>query len=656
MRYPLPVLGTSPDRLSAAAGATAAPLLALSLLVGGLAGQASPAQPGVLAPVAAEAERVARAIGVDAAGCAMVRADRVVHVSTYGALAADTAMPIADASRWLTVATILTLVADGTLELDLPLARYVEEFERDDKRRVTLRQCLDGTGGLPDQLGERMRRWDMDKFAREASREALRSLPNSAFVYSDVGLQLAAVAAERATGRSWHELFAARIAKPLRLTATRFGTFEPLGGDPGTAALPWVAAGAVASLDDYARFVQLLLADGRLGDRQLLPRELVHEMFRDQVRSQIDVRDSSLLMHDARYGLGTWIEPLTDGGVRVSAPGARGFTPWLDLDLGVGCVFAVEDRAQRVLRHLPRLREVVRDAARSAAVVGADDTIQLRHKGRDRRYHLHLPAGVDTLGDLPLLVALHGEGRDGEAMRRATGLADFAGRNGFVVAFPDGTGRLAGSLSWNAGDIDVYAAHKRVDDVGFLKAMVRDIQLRTAIDARRVYVVGFDNGGAMCHRLARQAADVFAGVAVVGGVMLQDLDADDAGSPIAALLVHSDDDARFAVAGGQLRRGSHRVGYPGLRRVTDYYVTRNNVQAYPDVEAADGVEVTEYGTSSADAPVMPVRVVRLARGGHAWPGGSDVAADWSATREVVRFFRELGEAADEPAAVPSVPR
>jgi len=171
----------------------------------------------------------------------------------------------------------------------------------------------------------------------------------------DVGFQVAAVAAERATGKNWHALFAARLAAPLGLADTKFGTLLPVGGEPGSASLPWVAGGAVSTLDDYARFLRMLVGKGRYGEQQILKEETVAAMLRDQVPSQVEVQSVGFEADAVRYGLGTWIEILPGGAQRVSDPGAFGFTPWIDLDLGLGGVFAVRDRVVQAYQDILRM-------------------------------------------------------------------------------------------------------------------------------------------------------------------------------------------------------------------------------------------------------------------------------------------------------------
>jgi hypothetical protein len=65
---------------------------------------------------------------------------------------------------------------------------------------------------------------------------------------------------------------------------------------------------------------------------------------------------------DVRYGLGTWLLRPEGTWLRACDPGAFGFTPWIDRDLGVGGVLAIRDRSARVLPRLAAVQAAVREA------------------------------------------------------------------------------------------------------------------------------------------------------------------------------------------------------------------------------------------------------------------------------------------------------
>ncbi len=86
-----------------------------------------------------------------------------------------------------------------------------------------------------------------------------------------------------------------------------------------------------------------------------------------------------------------------------------------------------------------------------------------------------------------------------------------AKNQGIVVAYPEGIGS-----SWNGGAACCgQASSNNVDDVGFAKAVVEDIQHKVWIHPARIYAAGFSNGSFLAQRLGCEASEVFSGI--VGG-------------------------------------------------------------------------------------------------------------------------------------------
>jgi poly(3-hydroxybutyrate) depolymerase len=136
--------------------------------------------------------------------------------------------------------------------------------------------------------------------------------------------------------------------------------------------------------------------------------------------------------------------------------------------------------------------------------------ILIQSGGLTRSYNVHIPTGYDGTVAVPLVLDLHGSGANGVGQELISGFRAVADANGFIVAYPDGEFQ-----QWNAGVCCDPAAAAGVDDVGFARAVVADIASKTNIDALRVYATGLSNGGGMTHRLACEAADVFAAAAPV---------------------------------------------------------------------------------------------------------------------------------------------
>ncbi len=133
----------------------------------------------------------------------------------------------------------------------------------------------------------------------------------------------------------------------------------------------------------------------------------------------------------------------------------------------------------------------------------------LQHGGKSRTYTLHVPSGLSAGKPLALVFDLHGAGGSGTGQQRDSGWGAVADREKFLMAYPDGIDGY-----WNVDDTCCGTAGKqKIDDVGFLKALILALSKDICIDATRIYVTGFSNGGGLTHRMGCDAADVIAAIA-----------------------------------------------------------------------------------------------------------------------------------------------
>jgi len=126
-----------------------------------------------------------------------------------------------------------------------------------------------------------------------------------------------------------------------------------------------------------------------------------------------------------------------------------------------------------------------------------------------RSFILHIPSSYEGAKPVPLIVDFHGLGSSGMNELQNSPYPAVTDAEGVVMAFPDGSKGSLGT-AWNAGPCCVPAD---VDDIGFIRALVAQVQTTACIDSRRVYAVGVLTGGGMAHYLACQAADVIAATA-----------------------------------------------------------------------------------------------------------------------------------------------
>lgn len=301
--------------------------LLLALTVGGPPPSAGAAKDAFAAIDESMRERV-RNDGLRGGVVFVVRDGSVIHEASVGSVDPSTVIPIASASKWLTAATIMTLVDEGKLALDDPVAKYLPEFQGQ-KTKVRVRHLLSHTTGLAwnDCVGD-------PSTTTEACVDAIAggsdpsTKPGKAFSYSSVGYEIAGRLVEVLTGQSFVRAFDARIATPLGMTNTKF---DEIDGERFRHPQP--AGSATSSVADYARFLAMLDAKGLVGDRRVLSEQSVAEIERDQVAGIDTRRDGAVQITGIpTYGLGVWRDVVgPDDEIRVvSGSGAYGFYPWID--------------------------------------------------------------------------------------------------------------------------------------------------------------------------------------------------------------------------------------------------------------------------------------------------------------------------------------
>jgi len=124
----------------------------------------------------------------------------------------------------------------------------------------------------------------------------------------------------------------------------------------------------------------------------------------------------------------------------------------------------------------------------------------------------------------PLVVDLHGFGQCPELMAFYTGWLDIAARENMVLVWPEATqisafNPLEGVFdpfltSWATNPLSP-ASLRGIDDVGFLREMIKDIQGNDMynVDPSRLYMVGHSNGSEMAQKFAFKEQNMTAGVA-----------------------------------------------------------------------------------------------------------------------------------------------
>src|ERR1700722_15131124 len=126
-------------------------------------------------------------------------------------------------------------------------------------------------------------------------------------------------------------------------------------------------------------------------------------------------------------------------------------------------------------------------------------------KKMTRTFIVHVPPGFDGKSKVPVVFMLHGAGGSGAGTIPETGWDVKADREGFIAVFPDGTppnpdrpARFLGNPRlWNDGSGRGSVGVQKIDDLGFISAMIDYLEARYSADPARIYCTGFSNGASM---------------------------------------------------------------------------------------------------------------------------------------------------------------
>lgn len=318
----------------------------------------------------------------------------------------NTMFSVGSISKTYTATTMMRLVAQGKVDLDAPVRRYVPELvlqNEDWTAEITILNLLNHTAGLDWRLIVDTDDGD-DALARFVARLGeLNQLaaPGTRTSYSQAGYNLAARVIEKITGLTFERAVQTLILEPLGLADTRYAMDEIMArptvamghnaDENGHYAIArqWKdnrannAGGGVAStVADQLRWARFHLGDGRTPDgTQLLPTATLRQM-----RVPTALLQSSTL-GDA-IGIGWFLRDV--GGVRTVGHGGSGNGQFAEFLMVPEQRFAVIVASNAGPTGIPCNQEIVRwalehylgvvdrdpepepyDQARAAGIVGA---------------------------------------------------------------------------------------------------------------------------------------------------------------------------------------------------------------------------------------------------------------------------------------------
>ncbi len=241
--------------------------------------------------------------------------------------------PIGAASRWLTVALVMTFVDEGKLSLDDKVGDYIPSFKSYSKGYITIRQCLANTTGIESESGKMAKMVQKKKFESleeevnyYAAHSDIVNNPGKDFFYGNTGINTAGRVLEIISKRkTFDRLMSERIIKPLGMKKTSF-VVETGAVNP--------ASGAVSIASDYIKLLAMYLNKGQGNGKQILSEKSVEEIHKMQITSEV-VKYTPRIMEGSSYGLGVFLE---DEGKVISAPSFTGTWPFIDTCRKYACV------------------------------------------------------------------------------------------------------------------------------------------------------------------------------------------------------------------------------------------------------------------------------------------------------------------------------
>lgn len=236
--------------------------------------------------------------------------------------------------------------------------------------------------------------------------------------------------------------------------------------------------------------------------------------------------------------------------------------------------------------------------------------------GVRRTYRMVIPRAY-TGNSIPLVVFLHGRGGDGRNFEISCGMSRKAESAGFVVVYPDALGE---PTAWNAG----YNRGRisSVDDVGFIRELIRSLRQKLAVNPKRIYIGGYSSGGIMSYRLGSELADTVAAIGVMAGTIGarlpdgQEIQIPDPVQPLSVLHIHGLLDSVVAYDGynSKLAPGEY---FPAPRSV-NFWVQKNGCTPTPLKETLYSGQLVKE-TYSGCSQSVGVEFYTLPGGDHGWP-------------------------------------
>ena len=254
-----------------------------------------------------------------------------------------------------------------------------------------------------------------------------------------------------------------------------------------------------------------------------------------------------------------------------------------------------------------------------AAMTATAEERSIDVAGTTRTYVVHLPNNRAPTQPASLVLVFHGGGGNAANAARMSGMDAKSDKEGFIAVYPNGTGARVSAklLTWNAWRCCGTALDSKVDDVGFVRALVDAIARDYPVDRKRIFATGLSNGGMLAYRLGCELGDVFAAIAPVAGALNSD---DCRGGPrVSVIVFHGTTDKHVRFEGGVpiTAFDRHKRTDNSVQFAIDVWKQRDQCGKESTPERNGSVIHTSFACADGTA----VELYAIEGQGHAWPGG-----------------------------------
>jgi len=272
----------------------------------------------------------------------IVKGDSLVFKKEMGGFNSKTPAPIASCSKWLTAALVMQFVDEGKLSLDDKVVKYIPEFGNYFKNYITIRQCLGHMTGIADddkflkRLLERRKFASLEQEVNAFAARDIRANTGTDFWYGNIGLNIAGRILEVISKKKFDILIKSKLFTPLGMTKTSFAA--DMNGGPVNP-----SGGAKSTADDYMKFLEMLLNNGKYKGVQVLSETAVMEMRKVQ-NTIAQIKFAPKSAEGYTYASGSWVMEEKNGlATTLASPGLFGTWPMIDYCRGYAYIVFVKN-------------------------------------------------------------------------------------------------------------------------------------------------------------------------------------------------------------------------------------------------------------------------------------------------------------------------